>query len=159
MTSMLLTPSKDHSFSEDTTRCCRVSRCFSSGNQMLQNRWNVIVIATVCFWLLKDIQQGTLLCENRYDLETDLRFPLKSYVTPILWPPDAKIQFIGKDPSAGKDWKQGEEGTTEDEMVGWYHWLNGCESEQTLGGGKGQGSLACFSPWGRRVRHNLSTEQ
>ena len=44
---------------------------------------------------------------------------------PIRWPPDAKSQFIGKDPDAGKDWRQEEKGTTEGEMVGWHHWLNG----------------------------------
>ena len=51
---------------------------------------------------------------------------------PILWPPDAKRQRIGKDPDAGKDWGQEEKGTIEDEMVWWHHWLNGLESEQTL---------------------------
>ena len=45
--------------------------------------------------------------------------------TPILWPPDAKNWLIWKDPDAGKDWRQEEKGTTEDEMVGWHHWLNG----------------------------------
>ena len=69
--------------------------------------------------------------------------------TPILWPPDVKNWLIGKDPDAGKDWRQEEKGMTEDEMVGWHYWLNGlCESEQALGGGDGQGSLACCSPWG-----------
>ena len=63
--------------------------------------------------------------------------------TPILWPPDAKNRFIGKDPDAGKDWGQ-DEGATEDEMVGWHHQVNGQESEQTLGDSKEQGS----SPWG-----------
>ena len=57
---------------------------------------------------------------------------------------------IGKDPDAGKDWGQEEKGTTEDEMVGWCHWLNGHEFEQnaTLGGGEGWGRLAFFSPCG-----------
>ena len=45
--------------------------------------------------------------------------------TPILWPPDAKNWLIGKDPDVGKDWRHEEKGTTEDEMVGWHHWLNG----------------------------------
>ena len=61
----------------------------------------------------------------------------------ILWPPDANSQFIGKDPDAGKDWRQDEKGMTEDEMVGWHHWLNGHKFEQTVGDGEGQGSLAC----------------
>ena len=57
---------------------------------------------------------------------------------------------IRKDPDAGKDWRQEEKGMTEDEMVGWHHQLNGHELEQALGVGKGQGSLACYSPWGRK---------
>ena len=68
--------------------------------------------------------------------------------TPILWPPDVKSLVIGKDPfPAGKGWRQEEKGTTEDEMVGWHHWLNGQEFEQAAGVGDGQGSLACCSPW------------
>ena len=56
---------------------------------------------------------------------------------PILWPPDAGNWSIGKDPDAGKDWGQEEKGTPEDEMAGWYHWLDGCEFEWTLGVGDG----------------------
>ena len=69
---------------------------------------------------------------------------------PILWPPDAKNWLIGKDPDAGKDWRREEKGTTEDEMVGWHHWLNGHESVQTPGDGEGQGSMVCCSPWGHK---------
>ena len=69
---------------------------------------------------------------------------------PIIWPPDVKNQLIGKVPDAGKDWRQEEKGTTEDDMVGWHHWLNGHKFEQTPGIGDGQGSLACYSPWGRK---------
>ena len=78
---------------------------------------------------------------------------------PILWPPDAKSQHIGEDPDAGKDWRQEEKGMTEDEMVGWHHWLNGHEFEQSPGDGDGQGSLASCSPWDCRVRHYWETEQ
>ena len=67
---------------------------------------------------------------------------------PILWPLDAKSQLPGKDPDAGKDLGQEEKGVTEDEMVGWYHRLNGHGFEQAPGDGEGQGSLACCSPWG-----------
>ena len=67
----------------------------------------------------------------------------------ILWLHDAKNWLIGKDPNAGKDWRQ-EKGTTEDEVVGWHHWLNGHEFEQTSGDGEGQRRLACCSPWGRK---------
>ena len=66
---------------------------------------------------------------------------------PVLWPPDVKSWLIGKDPDAGKDRRQEEKGMTEDEMVGWHHWLSGHEFEQTLGDGEGQGSLECCSPW------------
>ena len=102
--------------------------------------------------------------------------------TPILCPPDVKNWLIGKGPDAGKDWRREEKGMTEDEMVGWYHWLDGHEFEQALGVGDGQGSLVCYSPWGckeldkteqlnwtrkginpsmdsQRVRHDLATEQ
>ena len=77
-----------------------------------------------------------------------------------------KLQYFGhlmqradsleKDPEAGKDWRQEEKRATEDEMVGYHHWLNRHEFEQTPGG---QGSLACWSPRGCRVGHDLTTEQ
>ena len=69
---------------------------------------------------------------------------------PIIWPPDAKSWLIRKDPEAGKEWRQEEKGMTEDEMVGWHHQLDGCEFEQVLGVGDGQGSLVCFSPWSHK---------
>ena len=68
--------------------------------------------------------------------------------SPTLWPPDVKNWLNGKDPDAGKDWRQEEKRTIEDEMVGWHQWLDGHEFEQALGVGDGQGSLACCSPWG-----------
>ena len=64
----------------------------------------------------------------------------------ILWPHDVKSWLIGKDSESGKDWRQEEKGAAEDEMVGWPHWLNGHEFEQTLGKSEGQRSLACCSP-------------
>ena len=70
--------------------------------------------------------------------------------TPILCPPDAKSWLILKDPDAGKDWGQEKKGTTEDEMVGWYHWLNGHGFGWTPGAGDGQGGLACCSSWGHK---------
>ena len=82
---------------------------------------------------------------GRTDVETE---------TPILWPPDAKSWLIGKDPDAGKDWGQEEKGTTEDEMVGWHHWLNGHELSWWWTGRPGvlrfMGS--------QRVRHEWATE-
>ena len=65
----------------------------------------------------------------------------------ILWPPNVKNWLIGKDPDSGKDWRQEEKGTTEDEMVRWHHQLNGHKFEQALEVGDEQGSLACCSPW------------
>ena len=70
--------------------------------------------------------------------------------TPVLWPPHAKSWLIRKDSDAGRDWGQEEKGTTEDEIAGWHHWLDGCESERTLGVGDGQGGLACCEPWDRK---------
>ena len=81
------------------------------------------------------------ICSGRTDAEAGI---------PILWPPDVKNLLIGKDHDAGKDRRQEEKGTTEDEMVGWHQWLDGHEFEQAARVGDGQGSLACCSPWGRK---------
>ena len=66
--------------------------------------------------------------------------------TPVLWPPDVKNWLTGKDPDAGKDWRWDEKGITEDEMVGWHHWLDGHEFGQAPRVGDAQGSLECCSP-------------
>ena len=70
--------------------------------------------------------------------------------TPILCLPDVKNWLIGKDPDTRKGWRREEKGTTEDEMVGWHHRLDGHEFEQAPGVGDGQGSVVCCSPWGRK---------
>ena len=70
--------------------------------------------------------------------------------TPVLWPPHVKSWLIGKDSDAGRDWGQEEKGTTEDEMAGWHHQLDGHESEWTRGVGDGQGALACCNSWVRK---------
>ena len=70
--------------------------------------------------------------------------------TPVLWPPHAKSWLIGKDPDAERDWGQEDKGMTEDEMAGWHHWLDGRESEWTLGVDDGQGSLECCNSWGHK---------
>ena len=77
--------------------------------------------------------------------------------TPILWPPDVKNWLLGKDLDAGKDWRQ-EKGMTEDEMVGWHHWLNGHGFGWTPGAGDGQVSLEWSSPWFCRVGQDWVTE-
>ena len=119
-----------------------------------------------CFWLvvLEKTLESPLNCKEiqpvnpkgnqswifigRTDVEAE---------APILWPPNAKNWIIGQGPYAGKDWRQEEKGTTEDEMVGWHYQLNGHDFELAPGVGDGQGSLVCCSPWGWRVGHNWLT--
>ena len=67
---------------------------------------------------------------------------------PILWPPDTNNWLIRKDPDAGNDWRQEENGMREDEMIGWHHQIDGYEFEQAPGVGDGQGSLVYGNPWG-----------
>ena len=89
-----------------------------------------------------------------YSLE-GLMLKLKlQYFGHLIWRTDS----IRKDPDAGKDWGQEEKGTTEDELAGWHHGLDGREFQQALGVGEGQGSPACCSPWGCRVGCNWATE-
>ena len=102
-----------------------------------QNRW------VLPSWSLQITETGSY--NQQFHMCTDAKAE-----APVLWPPNAKSWLIGKDPDAGKDWRQEEKGMTEDEMVGWHHQLNRHESEQALGVGEGQGSLVCCSPWGRK---------
>ena len=120
----------------------------------------------LCFWtvMLKKRLESYLDCKEiqpvhpkgiqswifigRTDAKTEI---------PILWSPDAKNWLTGKDPDAREDWRQEEKGITEDEMVGWHHWLDGYEFEQAPGVGDGQGSLAYCSPWG--CKESDTTEQ
>jgi len=118
-----------------------------------------------CFWsvVLEKILESPLDCK---EIQPDHPKGNQSWIfigrtdaeaeTPILWPPVVKNWLIGKDPDAGKDWRQ-EKGTTEDEMVGWHHQLNGHEFEQALEVGDGQEGLACCSPRGRK--ESDTTEQ
>ena len=119
-----------------------------------------------CFWTVvlektlespldcKEIQpvhpkwDQSLVFIGRTDVETE---------TPILWPTDAKSWLIWKDPDAGKDLGQEEKETTEDEMAGWHHQLDGHEFEWTPGIGDGQGGLACCDTGGRK--ESDTTEQ
>ena len=77
----------------------------------------------------------------------------------VLCLPDEQSRLTGKDSDSGKDWEQADKWVTEDEMVGWHHWLNGNEFEQTLGDGEGQGSLACCISWGRKKSDMTAIEQ
>ena len=122
-----------------------------------------------CFWIV--VLEKTL--ENRLDCKEIQPLHPKgdqSWVfigrtdveaeTPILWTPDMKSWLIGKDPDAGKDWGQ-EKGMTEDEMVGWHHWLNGHGFGWTLGVGVGWWTGRPGVLWfmgSQRVGHDWGTE-
>ena len=106
-------------------------------------------------WTVKTSNQSIL---KEISPECSLEGLMPKLKLPILWSPVAKNWLLGKDPDAGKDWRQEEKGTTEDEMVGWHHWLDGHEFEQVLGAGDGQESLVCCSPWGHRVGYDWATE-
>ena len=115
------------------------------------------VLKNWCFWtmVLEKTLESPLDCKEIQPVNPKESQPwifigrtdMESKVL-ILWPPDAKSWLIGKDPDAGKDWKQKEKGMTKDRMVGWYHHLNAHEFEQTLGDSEGQGSLAWYNAWG-----------
>ena len=117
------------------------------------------VLKNWCFWIvvLEKTLKGPLDC---YKVKPVIPKGNQSWIfigktdtkaeAPILGPPDAKNWLIGKDPDAGKDWRQDKKGTTEDEMVGWHHRLNGHECEQVVGVDDGQGSLVCCSPWSHK---------
>ena len=125
------------------------------------------IYALVCFWtvVLEKTLENPLDCK---EIQPAHSKGDKSWVffgrtdakaeTPILWPPQAKSWLIGKDRDAGRDWGQEEKGTTENEMAGWYHWLDGRGFGWTPGVGDGQGGLACCDSWGHRVRHDWVTE-
>ena len=120
---------------------------------------DIINVQNWCFWtvVLKKTLESPLDCKEiqpvhhkgnqswvfigRTDAEAE---------TPVLWPPHVKSWLIGKDPDVGKDWGQEEKGTTEDEMIGWHHRLNGHGFGWTPGVGDGQGGLACCGSWGRK---------
>ena len=108
-----------------------------------------------CFWavVLEETLESPLDCKEIKPVNPKGNQPWIFIVRTdaealLLLPPDAKSWFMGKDPDAGKDWRQAEKGTTVDEMVGWHRWLYGHEFEQAPGVGDGQGGLMCCSPWG-----------
>ena len=112
-----------------------------------------------CFWtvVLEKTLEGPLDCEEIQQVHSEGNQPWVFFgrndakaETPVLWPPHVKSWLIGKDSDVGKDWGQEEKGTTENEIAGWRHWLNGRESEWTPGVGDGQGGLACCDSWGRK---------
>ena len=103
----------------------------------------------LCFWtvVLENTLESPLDCKEIQPVHSEGDQPWDFFEsndakaeTPVLWPPHVKSWLIGKDPDAGRDWGQEEKGTTEDEMAGWHHWLDGRESEWILGVGDGQGA-------------------
>jgi len=110
-----------------------------------------------CFWtvVLEKTLESPLDCKEIQPVHSEGHQPWDFFgrddakaETPVLWPPHAKSWLTRKDSDAGRDWGQKEKGTTEDEMAGWHHWLDGRESEWTPGVGDGQGGLACCDAWG-----------
>ena len=121
-----------------------------------KERW---AVKNLCFWtvVLEKTLESPLDCKEIKLVNSKGNKPFifigrtdAEAETPILWPPDVKNWLTGKDPDAGKDRRQEEKGTTEDKMVGWHHWLDALEFEQTLGVGDGQVSLVCCGPWGHK---------
>ena len=123
-----------------------------------------------CFWtvVLEKTLESPLDCKEIQPVHSEGDQPWDFFgrndakaEAPVLWPPHTKswlIWLIGKDSHAGRYWGQEEKGTTKDEMAGWHHWLDGRESEWTLGVGDGQQGLAWYDSWGCKVRHNWATE-
>ena len=112
-----------------------------------------------CFWtaVLEKTLEGPLDCKEIQPVHSEGDQPWDFFgrtdtkaEAPVLWPPHVKSWLIGKDSDAGRDWGQEEKGTTEDEMAGWHHGLNGRESEWAPGDGDGQGGLASYDSWGRK---------
>ena len=110
-----------------------------------------------CFWtvVLEKTLESSLDCKEIQPVNPKVNQPWifiertdAEAEIPIIWPLAVKNWLIRKDSDAGKDWKQEKKGTTEDEMVGWHHQLVGYEFVQASEVGDGQGSLACYSPWG-----------
>ena len=104
-----------------------------------------------CLWtvVLEKTLESTLDCKeiklfNHKENQSWIFIGKTDAEAPVLWPPDAKNWLIGKEPDAGKDWRQEEKGTIEDDMVGWHHWLNGYEFEQCLGTSDREASCAAF---------------
>ena len=126
------------------------------------------ISAKWCFWtvVLEKTLESPLDCKEIQPVHSEGDPPWDFFgrkdakaETPVLWPPHAKSWLIGEDSDAGRDWGHEEKGTTEDEMVGWHHWLDGRESEWTLGVGDGQGSLVCCDSWGRKESDTIEATE
>ena len=117
------------------------------------------VLKNCCFWMvvLEKTLESPLDCKEIQPIHSEGeqswdffgRNDAKAEI-PVLWPPHEKRWLIGKDSDTGRDWGQEEKGMTEDEMAGWYRWLDGRESEWAPGVGDGQGGLVCCNSWGHK---------
>ena len=137
----------------------KISKIFSSSHVQM---WELVYKESWarknwCFWtvVLEKTLESHLDCKEIQPVHSEGDWSWDFFgrndakaETPVLWPPHAKSWLIGKDSDAGRDWEQEEKGTTEDEMAGWHHWLNGRESEWTPGVGDGPGGMACCDSWG-----------
>ena len=144
---------------------------FSSGHVWMweldcEESWELM---NWCFWtaVLEKTLESPLDCKEIQLVRSEGDQPWDFFgrndaeaETPVLWPPHVKSWLIGKDSHAGRDWGQEEKGTTEDEMAGWHHWLDGCESEWTPGGSwwwTGRPGVLRFME-SQRVGHDWATE-
>ena len=148
--------SRDH-FADKGANCQSYGFSSSHGWMWELDHKEGWVLKNWCFWtvVLEKTLESSLDCKEIKSVNPKGNQPWiftgradAKAKAPILWPPDAKSRLTTKDPDAGKDWSQEEKGVTEDEVVGWHHWPNGHEFEQTLGDSEGQQSLVCYSPWG-----------
>ena len=131
-------------FKQIPTILTLLKRAILINNVWQKNNGNVIALFITYFGNSRAVGEF-LSCRSPFIRRTDAEAEAL-----ILWPPDGKNWLIGKDPDAGKDSRQEEKGTREDEMVEWHHWLDRHQFEQALGVGDGQGGLMCWSPWGHK---------
>ena len=117
------------------------------------------VLKNCCFWtvVLEKTLESPLDCKEIQPVHSEGDQPWDFFgrndakaEALVLWPPHAKSRITGKYSDSGRECGQEEKGTTADEMAGWHHWLDGCESEWTPGDDDGQGGLACWDSWGRK---------
>ena len=141
-----------HSFIELHKAVIHVIMCRSESWTIKKaEHWGIDAFKLWCWrLLLSPLDSKKLKSVNPKENQNCISIGRIHAEAPVLWPPDVKSRLTGKASDAGKDWGQEEKETTEDEMVGWHHRLDGHELEQTMGDSEGQGSLACYCPWGRK---------
>ena len=140
-----------------------IKRCLLLGRKVMTNLDSIFKSRDITLLMKVRLVKAMVFpvvmygCQSWTVKKTECRIIDAKAETPELCPPHPKGWLIGKDFDAGRDWGQEEQGTTKDEMAGWHHWLNGCESEWTPWVGDGQGGLACCDSWGRQ--ESDTTEQ